>query len=406
MAAAVHAFENTTESTKVKVSTAKPKLSPINLTQVAKSNQINVTLMCPPTPASYPPAGIDVSGCVMVDKRSFTKVKVPYNVPPWIPPFLRPKPKILKLIPNSELLEAAIFAGSLTEMMKTTLLYPLGTVKARVQAMEGRRRGRRRRLKIRRKKRLRLRQRLQVLGLNFERQFREGNLYAGLLPSLLISVPCTGVYYGVRDVTKRMLAITLQTPTKWDNIIVSVIGALVADVVSLIVRTPADVLAIRLQVRSVADGDETDENIAGDWFRDSIRRLPAAVLTDLPYLLSRIVLNGLIARGDEGIGRYELIYVVTAIVCAFLTTPFDVARTRILVDSNDDPTDGIDGGSGEGLIRTMRTVMNESEGGVRNLFRGWFERVVYLGIGRAWLEPSLILAYIGIRDAVLLQWFD
>ena len=96
----------------------------------------------------------------------------------------------------------------------------------------------------------------------------------------------------------------------------------------------------------------------------------------------------------------------TALVCGFLTTPFDVARTRILLDSDDDPTNGIDGGSGAGLITTMRTVTKEGEGGLANLFAGWLERTMYLGIGRAWLEPLQILGYMAIRDAILLEWFD
>lgn len=54
----------------------------------------------------------------------------------------------------------------------------------------------------------------------------------------------------------------------------------------------------------------------------------------------------------------------------------------------------------------MQTVMDESEGGARNLFRGWFERLLYFGIAAAWLQPFFILSYVGIRDAVLLEWFD
>jgi hypothetical protein len=30
---------------------------------------------------------------------------------------------------------------------------------------------------------------------------------------------------------------------------------------------------------------------------------------------------------------------------------------------------------------------------------------LYLGIGRAWLEPIQLVGYIGIRDALLLEWF-
>jgi len=205
-----------------------------------------------------------------------------------------------------------------------------------------------------------------------------------------------------------MLSITIGTSSKFDDIAVSLVGALVADVVSLVVRTPADLLAIRLQVGTLEsdNGDVDTTEIAGDWFSDAIKRLPAVILTDLPYLLMRITLNGLVAQGNEGFGRYELIYIVTACTCAVLTTPFDVARTRILIDSNDDPTDGIDGGSGQGLIMTMQTVMKETDGGFRNLFRGWFERLVYLGVAVAWLQPIIILAYLFIRDALLLEWFD
>jgi hypothetical protein len=380
--------------------TEKPKLAPVNLTKVAAENQINVSLMCPPTPTSKE------AGCISVDRKLFTKVITP-TVPNWIPPWLRPKPRVLKNIPNSELLEAAIVAGSITEMVRTSLLYPLGTIKTRIQATEGKRRSMRRKYGIKRKKKLRIKRRLQVLGLSFKRQAQEGNLYAGIVPSILVSVPCAGVYYGVRDVTKRMLSMTLKTATKSDDIAVAIIGALVADVVSLIVRTPADLLAVRLQVGSIdSEGVTDDSEIVGDWFSDAIKRLPAAILTDLPYLLTRIAANGLITQGTESIGQYELIYIVTACTCAILTTPFDVARTRILIDSNDDPRDGIDGGSGEGLLRTMKTVMAESDGGIRNLYRGWFERVIYFGIGRAWLEPLNIIGYIAIRDDILLQWFD
>eukprot|EP00547_Thalassionema_nitzschioides_P000553 CAMPEP_0194208232 /NCGR_PEP_ID=MMETSP0156-20130528/6742_1 /TAXON_ID=33649 /ORGANISM="Thalassionema nitzschioides, Strain L26-B" /LENGTH=483 /DNA_ID=CAMNT_0038935157 /DNA_START=229 /DNA_END=1680 /DNA_ORIENTATION=- len=381
----------------------KSEFAPVNLTQVAVENKINVTLMCPPLKGVQ-----EASGCVTVDRKTFEKVEE-FKVPNWVPPWFRPKRQILKTIPNSELLAAAIIAGAITEMVQTTLLYPLSTVKSRVQATEGKQRSIRRRYSLKRRKkkiRFRLRRRLQVLRLSVKRQIQQGKLFAGIVPSLAVTVPCSGVYYGIRDVTKRMLNMALKTTTKVDDVAVAVIGALVADIFTIIVRTPADVLTIRLQVGTTEGTNETKEEIAGDWINDGVKRLPAAVLTDLPYLLSRIALNGFIVQGNENIASYEVIYIFTATLCALLTTPFDVARTRILVDSNDDPTDGIDGGSREGVWRTLKTVMAESDGGARNLFRGWFERVLYLGIGKAWFGPINIIEYTGIRDAILLKWFD
>jgi hypothetical protein len=74
----------------------------------------------------------------------------------------------------------------------------------------------------------------------------------------------------------------------------------------------------------------------------------------------------------------------TATIAALLTTPFDVARTRILVDSDGNFSNGMDGGSSEGVVQTMRKITKEGDGGIANLFAGWFERVLYLGLGRAW----------------------
>ena len=55
---------------------------------------------------------------------------------------------------------------------------------------------------------------------------------------------------------------------------------------------------------------------------------------------------------------------------------------------------------------TMQTITKEGDGGIRNLYAGWLERTVYLGIGRAWLEPLNIILYVFVRDVLLLQWFD
>jgi len=345
------------------------QLEPVNITKVATETNINVTMSCN-------------DGCVSVDPKNFTKIKKA-KVPRWLPSYLVPKTQVIKETSDAELLVAATIAGSITEMLRTSLLYPIQTVKTRVQTdvhnftlrpppME---------------------ERLETLGKNIRKHIDEGDLYAGIKPSLIVSVPATGVYYGVRDVGKRMLAMTSMSDTA------IVLGAaLLADVVSLCFRTPADALALRLQIKAYDDE-------VGDWFGDSWKRIPAVIITDLPYLLSKIFLNRQFIHGSISIDKYVEFAVFAAIVAAFLTTPFDVARTRILVDSDGDYGNGIDGGSGQGVLRTMIDISKEGRGGVANLFAGWLERVLYLGIGRAWLEPIQIIGYVGIRDAVLLEWF-
>ena len=365
-------------TTTTKPATVAP-LEHVNFTKVAAETNINITLASP-------------TGELTVDPKNFTKIetsKVPDWVPSYLKPLVTPKPKAIKVFSNSELLVAATVAGSFTEMARTSLLYPIQTIKTRVQTDVHNRTLQPRPFD----------EQLVSLGNNIKRHVNDGNLYAGITPSLLVSVPATGVYYGIRDVTKRMLSMTVI-----GDVAIALSAALVADVVSLCFRAPGDALALRLQAKGVFSWEAQDEDV-GDWFGDSLKRLPMIIVTDLPYLLSKIFLNKAFIHGSVSIDRYVEYAFVAAVVAAFLTTPFDVARTRILIDSDGDFSNGQDGGSGEGVLKTMQDIMREGDGGIQNLFAGWLERVLYYGIGRAWLEPIQIIGYVGIRDAVLLEWF-
>ena len=194
----------------------------------------------------------------------------------------------------------------------------------------------------------------------------------------------TGIYYGFRDVTKRMLSMTPMS-----DVWIAVSGAFVGDVVSLLFRTPADALALRLQAQN-----ET----VGDWLGDSLARLPMVIATDLPYLLSKVVLNRLFIQGNLSVDQYAELAIFCAVIAAFLTTPFDLVRTRILLDKQlfieDDKEeeetilsmeDGIDPEDdivsltpsvaskrpGYSVLQTMSQIMDEGEGGWKNLFAGW-----------------------------------
>ena len=86
-----------------------------------------------------------------------------------------------------------------------------------------------------------------------------------------------------------------------------------------------------------------------------------------------------------------------ACLCAFLTTPFDVTRTRILLPTlpseEEEEEDQLErvrrlvASSSKdreqrrqklSVLGTMRQVAAEGNGGVSNLFAGWIERTAYL----------------------------
>ena len=386
-----------------------------NLEKIAAENKIDVELKDTKADTS-----------VKIDRENFTKVKVVQ------PPFLRYLPssvqplissqfrsvQVLKSIPDEELFLASVVAGSLTEIIRTALLYPLSTVKARIQARSSRSTS---------KKRTLLRK-LKITWLTFLYETKKGGLYDGVVPSLIITVPASGVFAGTKEVAARAFRMAIpfvqavlthyneSVSTVYCSLFVSLLAAFVADIAALALMTPADVLSLRLQVF----GDNNVNADLGSWFKDSISLLPVMVITDLPYLMSRIFLNlSIMTSGEKSLADFEAITIVVACVCALLTTPFDVARTRILLSARDMESDEL---TQRRLVApskyreqrrqqvsvslTMKRITAEGNGGMKNLFNGWLERTLYLGVGRAWLDPLRIIAYLGARDAILLNFFE
>eukprot|EP00986_Skeletonema_menzelii_P017849 scaffold22492_cov138-Skeletonema_menzelii.AAC.10 len=355
------------------------ELQTSDIKQIAAENKIEVELK-----------DAKVSTAVIkIDRENFTKVKVVQ------PPFLRYLPssvqplissqfksvQVLKSIPDDQLFIASVVAGSLTEVI----------------------------------------------------------------------LPASGVYAGTKEVSRRTFTMAIpyiqaviphdeNTLTAYySTLVVSLLAAFVADVAALVLRTPADVLSLRLQVFGATNVNSD----LSSWLKDSIALLPAMIVTDIPYLLSRIFLNAAILTSGENLSTYEVETIAVACVCAFLTTvsrskydrfiaslkrsqyfslqPFDVARTRILLPTL--PSEVERDGSAQmrrlvapskyreqrrqkvSVPLTMKRIAAEGNG-VQNLYTGWLERTLYLGLGRAWLDPLRIIGYLGLRDAILLKLFE
>ena len=208
--------------------------------------------------------------------------------------------QVLEDIPDNQLFLASVVAGSLLEMIRTSVLYPLSTVKVRVQARKPESTDKERRP-------------WEQFGAAWRTTFEEitrGDLYAGIVPSLLITVPASGVYAGMKEVSRRELAraarfLAVQHLLPDDAaaaaLVVSLLAAFIADVAALAVRTPGDVLALRLQVF----GEVNVRSDLSNWAKDSVALLRPMVLTDVPFLLGRIFLTAAVTTGGENLGRYE-----------------------------------------------------------------------------------------------------
>jgi hypothetical protein len=472
-AAAVTVSSNQSEksaNTKMIENENKNAFEPIDIQKVALENKVNITLTNKKENSKF-----------YLNRTSFEKVRE-RTFPSWVPKIFLPKPQSYARVSDAELVIASSFAGSLTEIIRFWILYPISTVKTRLQSVSASANNTAptstpsstpepnlptllpTELSVKNEgvssSSIAPSPLLEMLFMTYNNirvEVKKGNLYAGFLPAAFVSVPASGAYFAVSDVMKKEIR---MSPLNVDEFSVLLLSALIADVVSLAVRTPAVTFSTRRQARQpqsllkmemdldminhnnteVAISDvpyyadvisdngvvedakivewtsnltESDPDWWQDLWNDSWRQLPTIIITDLPYLLLRITLVKTLASGDENIAQFELLSIFASCASAAITTPFDVVRTAILVDS--------DGKSKrESVVEAMKRIAyghkdsstSDSIAGdvmkkprVQDLYAGWFERVAYLGIGVAWLAPLRTLSYYAIRDAVILSVF-
>jgi len=434
-------------------------IDPIDLELVIRENKVNVTV------------SLGDKSQIYIDKTKYEKMLQP-KFPSWLPPIFYPRPKSLGQLSDLDLLLAGTIAGAFTEIIRSILLYPISTIKTRIQFRPPEQAPKS------------LTEKTVSFVQAIQNQTSYTNLYAGVVPSLIATVPSAGFYFGVRDVAKREL-LKLNT---WDDLTCTLFSVFLGDVFCLAIKTPVLAFSIRRQVATIDEeeeefhSDDNDNDINVDYgkvkhniidasnyfiiqqdhdinnesrdlsnsdkiilssknhvnntlhhsqismwnklFKDSWKQLPLIIITDVPYLLLKVSLIRLLAHGNESVAEYTLLNTVVSCFCAALTTPFDVVRTRLLIDSDGDPTNGFDGGllkndSSPNILEAMILIMKEGEGsnadeicvrqynlrGVQNLFSGWYERILYLGLGIAWFDSICILGYIGVRDTILLDFF-
>ena len=106
------------------------------------------------------------------------EVLMEFRLPSWWPKRLRPPRWGARDVADSELALAGVVAGGATEIVRVGALYPLTTVKTRVQALRDASATR--------------------VGLD--------DLYAGAGPAIAAATPAAACYYGARDLAKRFVA--------------------------------------------------------------------------------------------------------------------------------------------------------------------------------------------------------
>ncbi|KAL6549108.1 putative S-adenosylmethionine carrier 2, chloroplastic [Orobanche hederae] len=217
--------------------------------------------------------------------------------------------------------ESAV-AGASAGAVVESVLYPIDTIKTRLQAVRG---GGGIILKV---------------------------LYSGLAGNLVGVIPASAIFIGVYEPTKQKLLKIL--PENFSAIAHLAAGA-VGGAASSIVRVPTEVIKQRIQTGQFVSAPEAVRLIvAKEGFRGLYAGFGSFLLRDLPFDAIQFCIYEQLRIGYKLAARRDLNDPETAIIGAFavvlkrlgaitgaMTTPLDVIKTRLMVQGSSKQYNGI-----------------------------------------------------------------
>lgn len=264
-----------------------------------------------------------------------------------------------------------LLSGAVAGTTVDLILYPLDTVKTRLQATAG----------------------AKLSGSTFK------GLFNGVAPAIAASAPCAAVFFGAYDAMKRVFTDKLPD----DYATVAHAGAAAgADIVQSVVRVPFEVVKQRVQAGVDASGRAALASVLkAQGPRGLYRGWGALALRDLPFdiiefpLYERFKKEWSKAKGGKlAPWQGSLCGSVAGGVAAGLTTPLDVVKTRLMTQSP---------GQYAGIGSCLQSILQEE--GIGALFAGAIPRMSSIAFGGAIFfgayetAKSLISATIEERNA-------
>ncbi|KAL6509841.1 putative S-adenosylmethionine carrier 2, chloroplastic [Orobanche gracilis] len=202
--------------------------------------------------------------------------------------------------------EESAVAGASAGAVVESVLYPIDTIKTRLQAVHG------------------------GGGIILK------GLYSGLAGNLVVVIPASAIFIGVYEPTKQKLLKIL--PENLSAVAHLAAGA-VGGAASSIVRVPTEVIKQRIQTGQFVSAHQAVRHIvAKEGFRGLYAGFGSFLLRDLPFDAIQFSIYEQLRIGYKLAARRDLNDPETAIIGAFagaitgaMTTPLDVIKTRLMV---------------------------------------------------------------------------
>lgn len=255
---------------------------------------------------------------------------------------------------NSNIMLTAFLSGATAGLAVDLSLFPVDTIKTRLQSKQG-----------------------------FAKAGGFRSLYAGLGPVVLGSAPGAACFFATYESSRKFCAYYNVKPMYAD-----MLGASLGEVMACTVRVPVDVVKQRAQTNA---GTTTSFSVfrkclSEEGIRGLFRGYHSTVLREIPFSLIQFPLwEGMkrqvvsyrrgttdsteVATGLEG----ACCGFISGGIAAAVTTPLDVAKTRIMLAQQKDQV-------AQGRVLQVLTNCVRQEG-VRSLFAGVVPRTVFISFG-------------------------
>ncbi|AQK74563.1 S-adenosylmethionine carrier 1 chloroplastic/mitochondrial [Zea mays] len=251
-------------------------------------------------------------------------------------------------------------AGGTAGVVVETALYPIDTIKTRLQAARG--------------------------GSRIEWK----GLYSGLAGNLTGVLPASAIFVGVYEPTKRKLLETLPENLSavahfhifinTDHIVqlLQTAGA-IGGIAASLVRVPTEVVKQRMQTGQFKSApDAVRLIVAKEGFKGLYAGYGSFLLRDLPFDAIQFCIYEQLRIGYKLVAKRELNDPENALIGAFagaitgaITTPLDVMKTRLMVQGQ--------GNQYTGIVSCAQTILREE--GPKAFLKGIEPRVLWIGIG-------------------------
>lgn len=242
-----------------------------------------------------------------------------------------------------------LLSGAVAGTTVDLILYPLDTVKTRLQATAG--------------------AKLSVSTFK--------GLFNGVAPAIAASAPCAAVFFGAYDSMKRVLTDKLPD----DYATVAHAGAAAgADIAQSVVRVPFEVVKQRVQAGVDASGRIALSNVLRTQGpRGLYRGWGALAMRDLPFDIIEFPLYEYFkhewakVKGEKlAPWQGSLCGSAAGGIAAGLTTPLDVVKTRLMTQSP---------GQYSGIVSCLQSILKDEGPGA--LFAGAVPRMTSIAFGGA-----------------------